>query len=458
MQQTPSKTMVTDFTTGPVLKAMLTFAIPLFLSNLLQAVYNVVDMVVVGRVMGEIGLSGLSTGGDVLSFLTFISMGFSGAAQVIISQYLGAGLRERVSRFIGTMATFMFLCAVGMSVLCLLLRNQILGWLNTPAESWNQAMSYSVTCMFGLIFIYGYNIVSAIMRGLGDSKRPFMFISIAAVLNLLLDILFVVGFHWEAFGAALATVIAQGVSFLTSLFYLYKKREKFGFDLTIKNFRIDGKELLNLIKLGVPSALGTASILVSKLFVTSWINSYGVTVSAVTGAGHKVDMFANMMFIAVSTAGNSMVGQNIGAGKFDRVSRVLGAAFFLNCISGGIMLVLVTLFPREIFSIFTSEADVLEVCMEYVPVCVVSICGSSLRGAMNSFNLGCGNSKFNLASAVMDGIVARIALTLLLGLGMGLGYFGFWMGNSIAGFVPLLMGIVFYLSGRWKKTSSIVSE
>ena len=136
MKTDTPKAFSRDFTQGRVLPALISFAFPLFLANLLQAAYNVVDMVVVGQVVGEAGLSGLSIGGDILSFLTFLSMGFSNASQVIISQYIGAGLRERLSRFIGTMASFLLLCAVGMSTVCLILREQILRWMNTPAESW----------------------------------------------------------------------------------------------------------------------------------------------------------------------------------------------------------------------------------------------------------------------------------------------------------------------------------
>ena len=170
--------------------------------------------------------------------------------------------------------------------------------------------------MFGLVFIYGYNIVSAILRGMGDSKRPFVFISLAAVLNLLLDLLFVAVFRWEAFGAALATVIAQAVSFFSALVYLYRSREKLGFEFSPRHFRIDRRELAPLLKLGIPSAICSASIQFSKLFVNSWINNFGVTVSAVTGVGHKVDLFANQMCFAIATAGSAMTGQNIGAGKY----------------------------------------------------------------------------------------------------------------------------------------------
>ena len=458
MEQVKSKTLINDFTQGSVLRALVTFAFPLFLSNLLQAVYNIVDMVVVGRVVGEAGLSGLSIGGDVLSFLTFISMGFASAGQVLIARHIGARQREKIGPFVGTMSSFLMLCAVGMSVICLILRNQILGWLNTPAESWEQTMAYATTCMCGLVFIYGYNIVSAILRGMGDSKRPFLFITIASVLNLLLDILFVAIFRWEAFGAALATVIAQAVSFLTSLVYLYHKRASLGFEFALRHFRIDHAELGPLLKLGIPSAISCASIQISKLFVNAWINSFGVTVSAVTGVGHKVDMFANQMSFAIAGAGGSMTGQNIGAGKYDRVKRILGWAFLLTCFFGALMIALITLFPQSIFGIFTSEAAVLLVCMEYIPICLVNFTASALRGAMNAFNFGCGNYKFNFAVAILDGIVARIGLSVLFGLALNMGYFGFWLGNALAGSVPFFLGAFYYLTGWWKKTSDILAS
>jgi len=458
MEQTRSKVLINDFTQGPILRALIAFALPLFLSNLLQAVYNVVDMVVVGRVVGEAGLSGLSIGGDVLAFLTFLSMGFATACQTIISQYIGAGWRERLSRFIGTMSCFLMLCAVGMGVICLILRNQILTWLNTPPESWDQAMAYSTTCMIGLIFIYGYNIVSAILRGMGDSKRPFLFITIASVLNLLLDLLFVVGFRWEAFGAALATVIAQAVSFLVSLIYLYKKRASLGFEFSLHHFRIDRNELGPLLKLGIPSAISCASIQISRLFVNAWINSFGVTISAVTGVGHKIDLFANQMSFAIAGAGGAMVGQNIGAQKYDRVKGILRWAFLLTCGFAVLTVSAITLFPNTIFGIFTTEAAVLLVCAEYIPICYVNFTASALRGAMNTFSFGCGNYKLNFAVAILDGIVARIGLSLLLGLALDLGYFGFWLGNALAGSVPFFLGAFYYLTGWWKKKSDILES
>jgi Na+-driven multidrug efflux pump len=202
--------MIHDFTEGNITRQLFRFATPLFLSNLLQIVYNTVDMVIVGNVNGSTGLSAVAIGGDVSSFLTFVAMGFSTAGQVILSQYIGAGQRHRVGKFIGTMFSFLMLCALAFSIVCLAMRSSILRWMNTPAESWKDALDYSTVCMVGLVFVYGYNMVSAVLRGMGNSKHPFIFISIAAVLNVILDLWFVAGLRLSAFGAALATVMSEG--------------------------------------------------------------------------------------------------------------------------------------------------------------------------------------------------------------------------------------------------------
>ena len=202
---------ITDFTEGNVPKQLLRFATPLLLANLLQAVYNMADMVIVGRVMGSVGLSAVSVGGDVSGFLTFLAMGFSNAGQVIISQYIGAGQRKKVGGFVGTMFTFLTACSLVLSVICLIFRQGILGLMNTPAASWDEALAYSTVCIAGLFFIYGYNMVSAVLRGMGDSRHPFIFIALAAVMNIVLDIVLVWGLQMGAMGAAIATVFSQGV-------------------------------------------------------------------------------------------------------------------------------------------------------------------------------------------------------------------------------------------------------
>nr|WP_283244885.1 MATE family efflux transporter [Gehongia tenuis] len=428
------------------------------MSNLLQVVYNMVDMVVVGQFVGSAGLSAVSIGGDVLSFLTFIAMGFASAGQVIISQYIGAERRERVGRLVGTMTTFLMACAVILSVVCFIIRTPILQWMNTPPEAWDNAMSYAVTSMAGLIFIYGYNTVSAVLRGMGDSRHPFIFVAAAAVLNLVLDLVFVAGLGMEAFGAALATVIGQGLSFVAAAVFLYRRRQSLGFSIRAKDFLPDRTELSTLLKLGVPMAIKSAAVHFSKLFVNSYINSYGVAVSAVAGIGNKLSTVSNLISNSVNAAGSSMVGQNIGAEKYERVPKILSVSFILCAACSAVMAAVILIFPSAVFGIFSSDPAVLAVCMQYIPVAVLVFASTAFRSPMNAFINGSGNYRLNFAVALLDGILARIGIALLMGVTAGMGYLGFWYGDAIAGFVPFFIGGVYYLTGKWKTRKYILQS
>ncbi len=446
-----NKSLIVDFTQGNIAKHLFVFATPLFLSSLLQIVYNIVDMIVVGNVLGSTGLSAVSVGGDVSNFLTFVAMGFSNAGQVIISQYIGANKREKLGRFITTMFTSLTVCAAVLSVVCLIFRNEILVLMNTPKEAFDEALKYSTVCIMGMVFIYGYNMVSAVLRGMGNSKHPFIFISIAAILNIILDLIFVMGFSLGSMGAALATVISQAVSFLSCCVFLYKKRNDFGFEIKAKWFwKIEKSMLADLIKLGVPMAIKSASIHFSKMFVNSWINSYGVEVSAFAGIANKVNSFSNLASNAMNTAGSSMVGQNIGAKKFDRVPKIMGIIFAVALCLSAVMSIAVVTFPEQIFGIFTSDKAVLEVAKDYLHVAVLLFFGSAFRAPMNAFINGSGVYKINFATAIFDGIVLRIGLSALFGLALGMEHIGFWFGDALAGYTPFFIGIVFYLSRKWK--------
>ncbi len=445
------KTLIADFTEGNVTKQLVIFATPLFLSNLLQIIYNMVDMVVVGLAAGKVGISAVSVGGDVSHFLTFLAMGFSNAGQVIISQYIGAGRQKEVGRFIGNMFTFLISCSFVISAGCLFIRTPILSWMNTPAEAWEQTMAYATTCMVGLVFIYGYNIVSAVLRGLGDAKHPFWFVSIAAVLNVILDIWFVLGMGMGAFGAALATVISQAVSFIISVIFLARRRTMLGFEINKADFVHMDKEMLSaLIKLGIPMAIKNASVQFTKLFVNSWINSYGVAVSAVAGIASKFASVSNLASNSVNTAGSSMVGQNIGAEKYKRVPKIMASVFAITFTITTILTAAVLLFPEQVFGIFTSEADVLAICMEYLPIAVLVFFGSACRAPSNALINGSGNYKVNFAVAMLDGFVMRIGLSVLFGLVLDMKYIGFWLGDACAGFTPMVIAIFYYFSGIWK--------
>lgn len=455
------KTAIKDFTRGNVTKQLIVFSLPLFLSNLLQIVYNMVDMIVVGKVLGKVGISSVSVGGDVSMLMTFIAMGFSSAGQVIIAKYVGAGERRKIGRFVGTMTGFLLCISLIVTAIGLIFREPILKIMNTPSEAYAGALSYSVICISGLFFIYGYNIVSAILRGMGDSKTPFVFISIAAILNVVLDIMLVMRLGMGAGGAALATVISQATSFVLCAAYLVLRRGYFGLDTKVRDFIFWNREmLLSLSKLGVPMAIKFAAVQVSKLFVNSFINSYGVAVSAFSGIANKIAGISNLISNAMVSAGSTMVGQNIAAKRYTRVKSIMLNLVTITLTVSAIMTTIIGIFPKQVFALFMDEPDpeVLAIAPLYVPIAALMFFGSSARAFMNSLMNGSGNTKVNFATAILDGIVLRIGLALLFGLGLGMRHFGFWIGDALAGYTPFFIGIVFYFSGRWKAGRSVKNK
>lgn len=443
--------MINDLTVGSVAKQLFKFAAPLFFANALQAIYNIVDMVVVGQVMGGVGMSAVAIGGNLLHLLCFLGMGFSSAGQIIIAQNIGAKNYERASRTIGTLMTLLLSAAIAMSVICYAARGWLLDVVNTPAESYDYTMEYTVICIAGLIFIYGYNVVSAIMRGLGDSKRPFMFVFIASILNMILDIVFVVFMDMEVIGAALATVLGQGISFGWALIYLYRKRKDFVFDFKLSSFKVDKQAAVALLKLGIPMSIQSAAISVSMTVVSAWVNTFGYVASAIAGMIAKMNMMAGILSMSISTAGGSMVGQNLGAKKYDRVPLILKNAFLLSLALSLSVAAVVLIFPEQIFAMFTHDEKVLASAAIILGPFVVNCFGAATRTFGFAMINGSGNSKLNLLIALIDGMIARIALAYILGFAAGLGPQGFWYGDAVAGFMPMVIGGIYFLSGRWKK-------
>ena len=451
------KSFVTDFTSGPIASSLLRFATPLFLASLLQAVYNMVDMIIVGHVMGKVGLSGVSVGGDLIAFLTFIAMGFSNAGQVIISQYLGAGRRDRISRFVATLYSFLLCFAVVSGLLFFLLRGQLLKLMNTPPEAWQEAYNYMTICLYGLVFIFGYNASSAVLRGLGDSRHPFLFIGIASVTNVFLDPLFVMGFGMGAGGAALATVISQAFSFVACAVLVVRRRDLFGLSFSLSDFgRPDRNMLSSLLRLGIPMALKSMSVQVSKLFVNSFINSYGVAVSAFAGIANKIAVISNMLSSSLNTSGSTMIGQNLGAKNYERVPKIIRTVMLLSLLIGTVLSAVLVFFPQQLFGIFTTDPDVISIGLTYIPIGVLLFFGAAVRTPSNALINGSGNYKVNLLCAILDAIVMRLGLAILFGLGLGMKHMGFWLGDALAGYTPFVIFLFFYYSGKWKK--NIVDE
>jgi putative MATE family efflux protein len=326
----------------------------------------------------------------------------------------------------------------------------LLRWLNTPEEIWEYTRQYSLTCVFGIPFIYGYNLVSAILRGMGDSKHPFVFIALASVINVILDILLVGPAGLGPFGAALATVIGQAVSFLFALRLLYKNREHIHFDFHPSHFRIGKRVIRPLLSLGIPMVIQSAAITFSMLFVNSYINSYGTVAVAVTGVARKLENMIGVVSQAISSAGGAMISQALGARKTERVPKVVFHALWIVAIPSAIFALITWRKPEWLFGLFSSDPAVLSMALTYIPVAMIQYLGCTLRPPNFALINGSGNSRLNLMVALLDGIFCRIGLSLFLGVGLAWGIRGFWYGNALSGLVPFLIGTAYLFSGRWK--------
>lgn len=445
-----TKTFINDLTQGSVAKKLLYFAFPFMLSNLLQTVYNLVDMAVVGHYMGSSGLSAVSTGGRLVELLTLICTGFCTGGQILLSQQVGAKKHEEMQKTIGTLFSFTMLSAIVLGLLSIISHKYLLRILNTPDSAFQAAAEYMVICNSGCIFIFGYNALCSVLRGMGDSKRPLAFVAVASVINLILDLIFVAVFHWGAAGAAIATVFSQAVSFLSALIYLILKRDAFGFSFSRKTLKIHGPTLKVLAKLGIPLSFQMAAISISMLFVNSFVNAYGEAASAVYGAGLKLQNIPSIITQGMSTANASMVGQNMAAGRPDRVKKSVHTCFLLSLCVYGVFITACLLFPRTLFTLFTTDEAVLELAPMYLRIACIGFAASIFNSSFNSVINGIGFTSLSMAIGLLDSVVARISLSLLFGIILDFGLKGFFLGHSMAVWVTALLALGYYISGKWE--------
>ena len=447
-----------DLTEGKVSSQLIRFAIPFMLSNGLQTVYSMVDMLVVGRFVGSAGLSAVSISSMLVMLMTTLCMGFATSGQVYIAQLVGLGARDKLNRTIGTLFTTIIAFAVAMTAVGLTLSRPLLQLLNTPAESFPEAMDYMLICSGCIVFTYGYNMVSAVLRGMGDSKNPLLFIAIASAVNVVLDLLFVGVLGWRVAGAAWATIIGQAVSFLVSLVFLYRRRAAFGFDFKLKSYAIDRPTLKTLVKLGIPFAIQMSVINISMLFVNRFINDFGVYASATFGTGGKIQQVPDILTRSIGMATSGMVGQNLGAGKVERAAKTVHVGLYICAAIYAVAAVLFLAFPRQIFSLFTSDVEVIDLAWIYALTAVISYLAHALMSPCNAFVQGLGDAKFSLIVAILDGFVARISFSVLLGIVLKLGLFGFFLGFNLATYVTAIPTAIYFFAGRWKKRALLVEK
>ena len=447
-----------DFTQGSIPRQLLLFALPFMASNALQVLYSTIDMIIVGEFVGTPGLSAVSQSSQILNFATMVCFGFSNGGQVLVAQALGAGKRKEMSRIIGTLFTLILILAAVLSAVVLGARAWILDTMNIPLESRDFAMDYLVICGAGLVFTAGYNMVSAVLRGMGDSKRPFLFIGIASAVNLVLDILFTGVLGWEVAGAAWATIIGQAVSFLFSLFYLYRRRESFGFDFQKESFRLDGHYSRMILSLGTPMAIQSGCINISMLFVNSMINEVGVVASATFGVGVRIDDIINKISQGIQFAAMPMISQNIAANRPKRAVQVVRWSWVYSFGLTAVAMVAYLIFGKQLFMLFSDDPLVHEMSGTFVAAILWMFPALAVMRGTGAFIQGIGNARFSMVLALLDGVVLRIGLSWLFGIALGWGFFGFVLGYGLAAYGNAVPGMIYFLSGVWKRRKVLAED
>lgn len=454
---TKTKRVGKDLAQGPILPLLIAFAGPLLLANLLQQLYNTVDMIVIGQYMGSIGTVGVSNGGEVATVITFISTAFGSAAQIYIAQLAGAREQKAISEAIMTSIILTIAMSVVSTVLCLILCDTFLHWLNCPQEAFAQAHNYMMIVSFGLPFVFGYSTVCGVLRGLGESRRPLYFVAVATVVNIVLDFFLVVVIPLEAAGTAIATVAAQLASFVAALLYLYRRKEVLGIELSLGNVKLERKHMVVLLKLGIPMAAQSALIHCTQLICSAHVNSFGLVASATNSIGNRISKLVNVFTNSISTGAGAMVGQCFGAKKYDRVREVVHITLKCTLPIAFALSVFAMVLPEQTFALFTTDAEVIAFGRTYMRACIIMFILASFQGAYVSVVTGVGYAKLNFIIGVLDGVVLRLGISFLLAYAFELGVVGFFYGNTLARLGPVSVGLVYYLSGKWR-TRRLLSD
>ncbi len=448
--------IIQDFTRGGIPRQLFRFSLPFILSNGMQVLYSLVDMVIVGRFVNSFGLAAVSVASQACTCATAAAMGFGQGGQVYIAQLLGAGKRDGLARAVSSLFVLMLWAGLAFSVLLALFAGPILRLLNTPAEAFGMARSYLLICGGGTVFNFLYNMTSSALRGMGDSRHPFLFIVLASVINIALDLLFTGWWGWGVAGAALATVLGQAISAAASLAFLWRRRGETGLGSRPAALRPEGETTRALVRLGVPFALQGCAVNISMLFVNGMVNTMGVYAAAVFGVGLKLDDIANKASQGIQMALATIVGQNMAAGEIGRIKKAVSCTWLYAGLISAAFAVLLMGCNREMFSLFTDDENVISLAPLFASALVWQLPAMAVMRGCMGFIRGSGNGRMTLILGILDAFVFRVGFCYLLGTVCGLGLFGFLLGYALGPYGTAIPGTIYYLRGRWKTRGTLV--
>lgn len=442
--------MVRDLTKGDPLKLIIGLSIPLIMSAVLQQLYNTVDSLIVGNFVGEAALAAVGLSFPIMFLINSIMIGMSMGVSVIVSQYFGAKEYDELKKTIATAIIFLAATTVVISVVGYNVADSILRLMNTPDEVMYHASGYLKVIFAGTIFTLLYNIYSGILRAVGDARSPLIFLAIAASLNVVLDLLFVIVFKMGIRGAAIATIISQGVSSLFTMLYVKKKIPLV--DLKKSDYVFDKHKFNLIVRFGLPTAFQQSIISIGIMAIQSLVNSYGVFTMAGYSAALRIDAFIVMPYMNVGMALSNYIGQNVGAGEYERAKAGLRSAYKILAAITLTVLPIIWLFGTDLVSMFlnTNNPESIGVGTQllkdmsffYIILGMMNNTSGLLRGA--------GDNSWTLISSIVS---ISVRITASYWLNSIIGVRGIWLGSAIGWIVAFIIVFSRYKSGGWRQKS-----
>lgn len=430
-----------DFTQGNILKKLIRFMIPILGALVLQAAYGAVDLLVVGRFGSTAGLSAVSTGSQILNLVTFVITQLAMGITVLIARYIGEKETNQIGQLLGgSTVVFSFLAVVLFTVM-VFFSHSLAILMQAPNEAVSLTSTYVKICGAGIFFIVAYNVLSAIFRGLGDSKSPLIFVAIACVVNIVGDLVFVAGLHMDAAGAAIATVLAQAISVILALVML--KRRELPFCLIGKDFRLNHQSR-RFLNVGLPLALQECLTQLSFLALCAFVNRLGLDASSGYGVACKIVNFAMLVPSALMQSMASFVSQNVGAGKEDRAKKVLFTGMSVGIFVGAFVFVGVFFFGNTLTSIFTTDEAVIIKGYDYLkgfaPETIVTAILFSMIGYFNGHE----KTVWVMIQGVVQTLLVRLPLAYIMSIqpNASLTYIG--LAAPVATCFGIVLNVIYY--------------
>ena len=402
-----------DLTEGNILTRLLLFAVPFLIANIWQSLYGAADLLVVGKYCGAESVAAVATGTQVTQIITSLITGLTLGSTILIGKYMGCGDIERVKKTIGTTLTVFFLFALLLTLLLIAFGKPLLRLLDTPEDSFALTYRYVAVCAAGNVFICGYNAISAILRGYGDSLRPMIFVGIACVINIVLDVVFVKEWGMGVEGTAFATIISQGISMILAVAYL--KWKKFIFDFKPKSFRPVGAVAKELAAVGIPISFQELMVRISFLYLMAVMNRCGVYAAAIVGIGSKFDVFAMLSATSIANALSAFTAQNMGAGKPKRARKALwygmGFALFVAALFWGWAQVN----PASMIRVFSKSPEIVQAGIPFFRSCSYDYLMVAMVFCLNGYLNGREKTVWTMVSCSAGALLLRIPLVYLFG-------------------------------------------